>query len=228
MRRNTRHIRAFLPRTGRHLSVAVALCMMIFAPGAAAADKIKCWNNHEGVRECGNVVPPEFAQQGHEIKSTGGITLGREEEARSIEEVEAAHEARLAAAAAAAEAREQAIKDRVLLDTFSSEDDMILARDGQISHLQSQAKITESHIEKLKRGLDELIEEAAGHERRGKVPPEKLVSDIESLREQIADNEKFIETKHLETRAIEEKFERDIQRFRSLKGHDKHETAAME
>ncbi len=202
--------------------------MMVLALDPAVAGKIKCWNNHEGVRECGNVVPPEFMQQGHEIKSTGGVTLGREDEARSIEEVEAERQARLAAAAEAAEAREQAIKDRVLLDTFSSEDDLILARDGQISHLQSQAKITESHIEKLKRGLDELIEEAAGHERRGKAPPEKLVSDIESLRDQIADNEKFIETKQVETRAIKEKFKRDIERFRSLKGHDAHETASME
>ncbi len=228
MRPNIHRPETFSRRTGKRLGAVAVLCIMSFVLDTATAGKIKCWNNHEGVRECGNVVPPEFAQQGHEIKSTGGITLGREDEARSIEEVEAAHEARLAAAAAAAEAREQAIKDRVLLDTFSSEDDMVLARDGQISHLQSQAKITESHIEKLKRGLDELIEEAAGHERRGKVPPEKLVSDIESLREQIADNEKFIETKQLETRAIEEKFARDIRRFRSLKGHDKHETAAME
>lgn len=228
MRRNIHRLEAFLRRAGKSIAVAAALCIMSFALDVAAAGTIKCWDNHEGVRECGNVVPPEFMQQGHVIKSTGGVTLGREDEARSIEDVEAERKARLAAAAAADEAREQAVKDRVLLDTFSSEDDMILARDGQISHLQSQAKITESHIEKLKRGLDELIEEAAGYERRGKVPPEKLVSDIESLREQIADNEKFIETKHVETRAIKEKFKRDIERFRFLKGHDKHETASME
>ncbi len=105
---------------------------------------------------------------------------------------------------------------------------MILARDGQMRHLESQARITESHIEKLKRSLDELIEEAAGHERRGKEPPEKLVMDIKSLREQISDNEKFIETKLAEKREIEEKFERDIARFRSLKGLENHETASAQ
>ena len=44
----------------------------------------------------------------------------------------------------------------------------------------------------------------------------------------IQPNEKFIETKHVETRAIKEKFKRDIERFRALKGHAKHETASME
>lgn len=228
MRLNIHQPRTASRQTARRLVITIVLGIAACALNTAAAGSIKCWNNHEGVRECGNVVPPEFMQQGHEIKSSGGVTLGREDEARSIEDVEAEREARQAAAAAAAEEREQAIKDRVLLDTFSSEDDMILARDGQISHLQSQAKITESHIEKLKRGLDELIEEAAGHERRGKTPPEKLVGDIESLREQIADNEKFIETKQVETRAIVEKFDRDIERFRYLKGHEKQETASMQ
>ena len=228
MRRNINRIPVSARRLGDRLGAAVILCVMVLALDTATAGTIKCWNNHEGVRECGNAVPPEFMQQGHEIKSTGGVTLGREGEARSIEDVEAERAAHLAAAAAAAAAREQAVKDRVLLDTFSSEDDMILARDGQIAHLESQAKITESHIEKLQRGLDELIEEAAGHERRGKEPPEKLVTDIESLRDQISDNEKFIETKHVETREIVEKFKQDIARFRSLKGLDSHETAAME
>ncbi|MGR9089170.1 MAG: hypothetical protein ACU85U_01170 [Gammaproteobacteria bacterium] len=228
MRRKIKQLRVVTRRAGNSLGATVALCLLFSALDVMAAGTIKCWNNHEGVRECGNVVPPEFIQQGHEIKSAGGVTLGRESEARSIQDVEAEHAARSASAAAAATAREQAAKDRVLLDTFSSEDDMILARDGQIAHLESQAKITESHIDKLKRSLDELIGEAADHERRGKEPPEKLVRDIESLREQIADNEKFIETKRVETREIKEKFQHDIARFRTLKGLDSRETASAQ
>jgi hypothetical protein len=195
-----------------------ALCALSAVSLADA--RIKCWTNNEGVPECGNSVPPEFAQRGFEEKSAGGVTVDSTESARTVADLEAERRLKQQEAEAAALAREQAARDRVLLDTFSSEDDLLLARDGQIAHLNSQIKITESHIEKLKKSLDELIIEAADHERRGNKPPDKLVADIGSLREQIGDNERFIETKNAERVAIEEKFADDIDRFRKLKGTD--------
>jgi len=197
--------------------IAVPLLLTCTA-GSAAQTKIKCWTNREGIRECGNVVPPEYAQGGFEEKSAGGVTLDTTDAARSVEDVKAERARKQEEAEAAEQAAAQAAKDRVLLDTFSSEDDMILARDGQIVHLNSQVKITESHIEKLSKSLDALIEEAADHERRGNSPPEKLVADIQSLRDQIEADQKFIEAKYAERDAIEEKFARDIARLRTLKG----------
>ena len=35
--------------------------------GTAQA-RMKCWTNNEGVRECGNSIPPEFAQKEHNKK----------------------------------------------------------------------------------------------------------------------------------------------------------------
>jgi len=186
--------------------------------GAAVEAKIKCWTNNEGVRECGNSVPPEFAQGGYQEKSAGGVTVDSIGRAKSLEELEAERALDKERAAAALLESEKAAKDRVLLDTFSTEDDMVFARDGQISHLESQVKLTESHIEKLKKSLDDLIQEAADHERRGNEPPEKLLGDIDSLREQIRDNKAFIEVKFQERGAIVDKFELDIARFRKLKG----------
>ena len=194
--------------------VVIALACSCLQTEAA----IKCWKNHEGVRECGNSVPPEFAQQGHQEVSEGGAKVSLTKKAKSIEELKAERRAQQEALAAQERNREQAVVDRVLLDTFSSEDDMILTRDGQIAHLESQVKLTEGHIEKLEASLEELIQEAANHERRGKAPPEKLVKQIDSLHDQIRDNKTFIETKKLEQTHIAEKFAADIERFRELKG----------
>jgi len=206
------------PPSRKKIIFIAASLMFACTSGAAAQTKIKCWTNHEGIRECGNVVPPEFAQGRFEEKSAGGVTLDTTDAARSIDDVKAERLHKQQEAEAAEQAAAQAAKDRVLLDTFSSEDDMILARDGQIVHINSQVKITESHIEKLSKSLDVLIEEAADHERRGNAPPEKLVADIQSLRDQIEADEKFIEAKHAERDAIEEKFDQDIARLRTLKG----------
>ena len=98
-------------RAKTHISeTARALMMlsaMVFASTVNAG--IKCWKNHEGVRECGNVVPPEFAQEGHEEKSKSGRTIGAQGRAQSAEEL-AAEKAEQATKAAAAEAANAAAK----------------------------------------------------------------------------------------------------------------------
>ena len=195
------------------------LVALLMGAGTTAEAEIKCWKNNEGVRECGNVVPPEFAQQGHDEVSSGGVKRESTGRAKSLEELETERAETKRKAAAEMLEREQAAKDRVLLDTFSSDDDMLLARAGQITHLESQVRLTESHIDKLNNNLEALIQEAADHERRGNQPPEKLIGDIESLRQQIRDNQTFIETKHLERTELLDKFETDIARFRELKGY---------
>jgi len=192
---------------------------VVCGAAGAAETKIKCWKNNEGVRECGNFVPPEFAQKGHDEMSPGGVTLDSTGRAKSVEELEAERAEAKRMAAAAEREREQTTKDRVLLDTFSSDDDILLARDGQIAHLESQVNLTESHIDKLNHSLEGLIQEAADHERRGNQPPEKLLGDIKSLREQIRDNQTFISTKDKERAELLSKFDADLTRFRELKGY---------
>ena len=189
-----------------------------YAPNSNAA--IKCWKNNDGVRECGNAVPPEYAQQGHEERSQRGLVMDKQARAKTPEEIE---EARVQEERDAEQARLdkiQAAKDRVLLDTFSNVDDMELARDGQLANITSQVKLNESQINKLERDIDERIAAAAELERRGTEPPEEIQNAIESLRSQIARKRTFIENKLVEQVQVRDKFDADIGRFRELKGGD--------
>lgn len=56
--------------------------------------RIKCWTNNEGVKECGNKIPPEFAQKGHQELGKGGLVREKTERAKTDEEL--AEERRLA------------------------------------------------------------------------------------------------------------------------------------
>jgi hypothetical protein len=199
----------------RLLQILAVLPLLAVLPAEAA---IKCWTNNEGVRECGNVVPPEYAQQGHETKDSRGLTVGKTERAKSIEELEAERTAAIEAEKAAAEAKKRDALDRVLLDTFASEDDLILTRDGQIAHLDSQIRLTTGHIEKLQKNLDQMMERAADVERRGENPSKDLLDNINSVRDQITDNETFIATKQREQEEIRQRFASDIARFKELRG----------
>ena len=55
---------------------SIVLLTTISGPASA---RFKCWTNHEGVRECGEKVPPEFAQQGHQEMSKQGVVVGKKE-----------------------------------------------------------------------------------------------------------------------------------------------------
>jgi hypothetical protein len=191
------------------------LALALAAPAPAA---IKCWTNKDGVRECGNAVPPEYAQQSTITKDDRGLTVERKERAKTLDELEAERQAAAAAQQAALEAEKREALDRVLLDTFASEDDLVLTRDGQIAHLDSQIRLTESHIEKLEKNLEQMIERAADVERRGEKPSAEMIENIGSVRAQIADNKEFIAAKHREQDDIRARFDADIARFRQLKG----------
>lgn len=201
----------------------LAICGMLACHANAASKNagIKCWTNRDGVRECGNAVPPEYAQQGHEVKSESGMTIGKQSPAKTREQVARERAEREIAARRQAEAEEiarrQAAADKVLLDTFSTEEDLILARDGQIANLESQVKLTEGHIAKLQKSMDDMISRAADFERRSKPVPAKLTRNIESVQQQIAENRAFIANKQVEQAAIKQKFEADLIRFRELR-----------
>lgn len=183
--------------------------------------RIKCWTNNEGVRECGNAVPPEFAQKSHKEISKHGLVMEEQERAKTEEEL--AEEKRLAAIEAeeTRKAEEQAKQDKILLDTFSSVDDIEMTRDGKIAAIESSIKHTNKRSKKIQIDLDKRIQTAAAEERAGKAPSESLLKDIESLRRQIKNNESYITKKRAEQTQVREEYAIDIARFNELKNGGK-------
>ncbi|MCZ6719806.1 MAG: hypothetical protein V3S73_08660 [Gammaproteobacteria bacterium] len=200
------------------MRIALILVLVTgLSPSPPAHARIKCWTNKDDVRECGNVVPPEYSQKGHEELSDQGIVIDRKERAKTPEELE--EERRLAAIQAEEDrkARKKEIADRVLLDTFASEDDLVLAQDGKLAAIEQTIHVTESRIKKLQKSLNEIMSMAAEMERRGKPPADGTQNEIDVVRAQIAENRAYIKTLHKEQDAVRNAFESDLTRFKELK-----------
>ncbi len=200
------------------LTHVLFLLLLICAFTLPAQARIKCWKNKDGVRECGNTVPPEYSQQSHEELNKQGIVTEKAQRAKTEEELRAEREAARRIAEQQRKARQQALKDKVLLDTFSTEDDLLMTRDGKITNVESDIKLAESQIERLKKNLNDMIHQAATEERKGNKPSEKTTRNIASVRAQIASKRGFIAKKRAEQESIRRQFERDLKRFRTLKG----------
>jgi len=194
--------------------IALILGGITLPVGAA----IKCWTNKEGVRECGDRVPPEYAQQGHQELSKQGMVVEEQDRVKTAEELEEA--ARLAAIKAEEKQKleQQAKADKVLLATFSSVADIELIRDDRLRAIESSIKLAQKRTETIQMDLDKRIQSAADAERAGNVPNEALLKDIGSLRRQINNNNEYIAEKRQEQEQAKQEYAANIERFKKLKG----------
>lgn len=182
---------------------------------------IKCWTNKDGVRECGNAIPPEYAQQSSDTINKRGITVETRERALTKEEAaerrKREEEEQQRVAEEEDKRKQQDVADRVLLATFLSEEEIIDARDRKIVLIDGNIEITNVTIGKLNDDLQAQRRKAATYERKGKAVPEATLKKIASLERQIKSKEAFIQAKEEEKVTIREKYAKDLKRFRELK-----------
>lgn len=195
------------------LPFAITVLTLSFSSAQAG---IKCWTNSDSIRECGNSIPPEYSQQGHKHLSSHGVTIKSTQRAKTKAELDEA--ARLAIIEREKQRliQQQKEADQLLLDTFASADDIILAREGKLSALKSEILLRKSVIDKLKANLDHILVTAADMERRGERPTEKILKDIRTVRTQIAENKRHILTKKQEQEDVKLRYADDLNRYNKL------------
>ncbi len=191
--------------------------LLLFATPALQAAKIKCWTNSEGIRECGNVVPPEYAQQGHEEISKRGLTIRTKERAKTPEEIEAERQEQARLEEQRKLDEEQAKRDRILLATYATEYDMRLAHKGKMAAIDTRIIHAEHLVKKLKEKLVELIQAAANEERSGKEVSDDTLARISDVKHQITEQQNFIKEREQEKMLINARFEDELAHFRRLK-----------
>jgi len=216
----------FAPTAALESAVVVVLLSAGLWVDTAGAARIKCWTNSEGNTECGNVIPPEYAQQAHRELNRQGITVSKVKRAKTKEEVEreerAAREAQIRATVEDRRRREQASKDRVLLDTFSTEDDLIHAHGRRVEAIETRVKYTRAIVEDLRADLAKLRKRAANEERSAKAVSKPLRKRIAGVEREIQERLDSIEARNGEKQALKRKFEAELARYRELKQQQGH------
>ncbi len=196
-------------------SILLVSAALLYAQGSMAA--IKCWTNHEGHRECGNYVPPEFSQKETRTLNERGMTTEVRRRAMTREEQQQIADKQRVEALAKKERDEQAIKDQVLLSTFLKPEEIIAARDRKISVLDGYLELSKITLGKLNKKLDVEQKKAAKYKEREKPVPDAAVEQIKFLNQQILDKKAFMAQKEAEKKEISEKYDADHKHFIELK-----------
>ena len=177
------------------------LSLLIYSPGAMAGT-IKCWTNKDGVRECGYSVPPEYSQQRIEILNERGIQIGVKEAAKTKEQLE--EDARLAKLKQEKLKRQEEarLRDTILLNSFTTERDLKISYDDKIEAVKGVIEITTTGTRTLQQNLQAVQKKAANYERAGETMPENILNQVNNLKRQIKDNEKYTANKQREIKAL--------------------------
>lgn len=200
------------------LPVMLLGLMAGLADAQAGGKKLYRWVDRNGQVHYGDRIPPEYADQDREVLNQRGVAVGREQGTLTAAEARAQEEA----ARAEREVRERQRRDRMLLSTYQSVQEIEVLRDRRIELVDSQLTIQEQSLANL-RQRHALLEKQAHryqphNQAAGAQPmPEGLGADLDRSRSDIATQERNLAKKREERAAILASFAADIQRFQELR-----------
>ncbi len=175
------------------------------------------WVDENGKVHYSDRLPPAAVKNPHAQLDSRGLVIEKEGRAKTPEEIAREEELKRLREEQQHQLEEQKARDKVLLNTFRSEDDIIMARDGKLATYDAQIRIAYTNIERLKAWLETQKKKAAALERKGRKVPQKLLREIENTRNQIKANYESILRQERAKDLLRKKYAADLKRFRELK-----------
>jgi len=199
-------------------SIIGSIVLLVALPPTQAGG-IKKWVDENGVTHYGTHVPTRYKDKQHQVLNKDGIVIERRDRAKTPEEIERDKALATLRAEQQKLKEEQQERDRILLNLYRNEDDLVMARDGKLSQLDGQIRIKHKEIRRLKNRLSEFQITAASVERGGKQLTPKQLSALQTTQRSIEKSYAMILAQEDEKRATVEKYNFDLARFRHLRKH---------
>ena len=166
---------------------------------------IKCWHNEDGIRECGDRIPPKYAQGASEEFSDSGILLKKNQRAKELNQINQDQQKAN---------REKA--DKLLLNMFSNVSEIDSARDKKIDQIDQEIRLIETRLQKLIENQNKIRTVLDSSNSKNQKRIERLNKDILSTEIQIEQSTEFIREKEAERKLILRKYAKDSERFIEL------------
>jgi hypothetical protein len=195
------------------------LIAALAATVAATADAgLYRWVDENGNVTYSDQVPPDRADGGHAELNRRGIQVREVGPARSAEEVarEKAREAQLRAEQQRIEQQREA--DRILLKSFPTEDEVLMARDGKLATFDLNIDVLSGNARRIKQHLLDIQEQVTARQRIGKAVGASFRAEMASLQQQLVSTYRRMLDEEEKMQTIRDEYAGYLQRYRELKG----------
>jgi hypothetical protein len=196
------------------LFVALIAGLTISFPVAA---KLYKWVDNNGTTHYGETVPPEYADKDRVELNNEGRVIKNEEvitpERRLAKEQEDEKKREDAKAAL-----EQQRRDKTLINTYSSVQEIDLARSRSLQQVDARINVLNSYLKAANDKLLALQTEADNDTKANRKIPDSLQEDLRDVQARLTKLQQDLEKPNAEKAALEARFAADKTRYMELTG----------
>ena len=182
-------------------------------PGTAAG--MYKWTDDKGVVHYSDQMPPEEVNKGTVLLDRQGRQVKKIEPAPTAAELKAKADEEELQKASARVREAKARKDLALLHSYSSEEEIDIARNRAVSAIDGQIKSAESYSADLTRRKQEIEKQIAAA--AGKPVPFALENELSTLTEELGRQARLMAQKKDELVSINARYDADKQRWRDIR-----------
>jgi hypothetical protein len=203
--------------------VVVALAAAVFAGTAPAAGTYK-WTDEQGVVHYSDKAPPETPAKGATMLDKQGRQVKKIDPPLSPEQVKAKADEEERQRALAKIKDDQARKDRALMQSYTSESEIDIARSRAIATLESQIKSAETFTADLTRRQKNIAKQKASY---GSKPiPIEIEREATAIGNELSRQAILIRQKQEELTQVTAKYDTITQRWREILADQERAAAA--
>ncbi|CAG0965485.1 hypothetical protein RHDC4_00952 [Rhodocyclaceae bacterium] len=199
--------------SNKRLAIGLSAAVLAAAFALPAAARTFCCTDKSGRKICGDILPEqcedraykEFGDKG-KIRNVEAPLTPEQKAQREAEEARKKEAERMAA--------EQRRKDQALLNTYTGEKEIDIARDRAIADHEALAKQAREKYERAAKRRQQLDKELEFYAKKP-VPPD-LKAQIKEAETEIVAQQKLMDDKKKDVEATRAKFEDDKKRYREL------------
>lgn len=195
-----------------HAKMILGMSAVLAMFSLSAEAKLYKWVDDNGTTHYGETIPPEYAnrdtqtlEKGRVKERTDGFDSKKQAESKEDPEVLRA-------------AKEQQRRDNALLNTYSNEKEIDLARDRNLLQVEARVNSYTTLLKSAEATLADLNKEQEGLTKKGRKIPQSLTEDLVEAETLVAKRKRELETSRQEMADVKAKYEADKQRYRELKG----------
>jgi phage-related minor tail protein len=198
----------------RKICLTLIVYSMLFTPAVQA--KLYKWVDENGQVHYTDKVPTQYLTQHREVLNDQGAIVKDIKRALTPEEKEALKLEEKTRKEKEKVRLEQQRRDRILTDTYTTERDLVAARDARLEAIDSQINLAESIVKDSSNQVESTEKLITQLKAQGKQVPDATYAKLEREHRQLATQKEVAEKHKLKRKEIVEQFDGYIVRFREL------------
>jgi hypothetical protein len=197
----------------------LTLSVLLLSSSFSVQAKMYKWVDENGQMHFGDKIPQKYLVKAHDELDENGNEVAHKEAEKTAQEKAEAKRLEEQRKQVRLEEEKKKKLDRVLLDAYDSEHDLIVARDSRLDAVNSQIQLSEAIIKQSNKKVESMEQQVAEIKASGRKVPANLNKSIEIEKQQIASQTRVM-TSHKKRRdEISEKYNDYIVRYREARAN---------